>query len=271
MTGAIVVHHRNFPDVLVTVTRLLDEGILPSLLVVIDNSDDPSLLLKLRAALPEQSTLEAVPNLGYGPAVNRGIETLLRLAPTLSYILVSTHETYPAEGVLDLLEQALDSDPSLAVVGPTLITTRDQRTFYWSWGGIRSRLLNEPRHVGHEATIDEPLARSLTYRAWLDGAFCLYRARVLEETKFRDDFFLYFEETELHARLVKAGHTVGWVPAARVEQRSDGVPPFLLARNLQRFQRLHGSAIQRIITVPFVICRRTIRKLVRGGSHKEVR
>ena len=77
-------------------------------------------------------------------------------------------------------------------------------------------------------------------RAWLDGAFCLYRADLLRAMPFRTDFFLYFEETELHTRIRKAGYGVAWVPTASVEQSSTGVPPRLLGRNLQKYQHLHA-------------------------------
>src|SRR4029077_456130 len=270
-TGAIIVHHRNFPNVLATVQRLLEEGILPSLLVVIDNSEDSFIASQLDLGLPESSTLEVMPNFGYGAAVNCGVRTLLKQMPQLDYILVSTHETLPAKGALKLLEQALTDDSSLAVVGPTLVTTQDKQPVYWSWGGMLSRMLNEPRHLGHKASINVPLANTVMYRSWVDGAFCLYRAGPLGAAKLREDFFLYFEETELHTRLIKIGYTVGWVPMAKVEQYSKGVPPFLFAQNLQRFQNLHGSILHRNITVPFIIGRRAIRNLLKGGPPKEIR
>lgn len=268
-TGAIVVHHRNFPMVLRTI-HLLAESIPPSCLIVVDNSDDPDMLALLRQELPNTIAIHAVPNRGYGAAVNFGADILLAGEPNLDYILVSTHETVPAKDAIILLQQALDDDPTLAVAGPSLVTREGGCSVYWSHGGRLSRFLNEPRHVAPGVPVTTPLTGEVERRAWVDGAFCLYRAVVLAHTRFREDFFLYFEETELHTRLRRNGHQIGWVPAAIVEQSSDGIPPYLLARNLQRFQTLHGSLFQRALTVPIVILRRAIKKIARYDSKSEI-
>lgn len=270
--GAVVVHHANFPGVLRTVTQIIAQGVPAHQLVVVDNSEDVLLAAALRKALPSDSLLEVTTNKGYGHAANLGAGSLLKLYPPLDYILVSSHETLPAPGAIPALEHALAADSTLGVVGPTLISESraSGSRVYWSQGGVLTRLLNEPRHVAHLAPVGEMPSGPVVRRAWLDGAFCLYRAAVLSRLRFRCDFFLYFEETDLHMRMQKAGYAAGWVPGACVEQSSNGAPPFLLGRNLQLFQHGHGTTMQRAWSVPAVILRRTARRLLGRGTPGEV-
>jgi GT2 family glycosyltransferase len=86
-----------------------------------------------------------------------------------------------------------------------------------------------------------------------------------------EEFFLYVEEVELHTRMRKAGWRILWVPAAMATQDSAGAPPFYLARNVQWFQRLHGNRAQQMLTVPAIIARRWLRRLIRGGPANEMR
>jgi GT2 family glycosyltransferase len=271
--GAIVVHHANYPTVLRTVDHIVGQGIPPGQLVVVDNSEDDSLADELRRALPSATMLEVIRNDGYGQAVNVGVSRLLKVNPLFDYIVVSSHETVPAPGAIAALEYALKTDPELGVVGPTLVSDGQVAGLqvYWSCGGALSRFLNEPRHIGYMSPLGTmPAVGPVVQREWLDGAFCLYRAAILTKLQFRSEFFLYFEETELHVRMRKAGHKVGWVPSAYVAQGSDGIPPFLLGRNLQLFQQMHGTRIQQLCTVPAVIMRRAARRLLGRGRSGEV-
>jgi N-acetylglucosaminyl-diphospho-decaprenol L-rhamnosyltransferase len=271
-TGAVIVHHANYPTVLRTIDLIVEQGVAPERLVVVDNTEDPSIAESLRQALPSAAKLEIVDNQGYGPAVNIGVACLLEANPLVDYILVSSHETVPAPGAIVALEQALDADPVLGVVGPTLISeSQDPASrICWSQGGILTRYLNEPRHVGYLTPLQSMPNGSVVRRAWLDGAFCLYRSAILRNMQFRSDFFLYYEETELHTRMRKQGYAIGWVPSACVEQSSDGVPTQLLGRNLQLFQQLHGTRTQRAFSVPTVIARRAARALIGRSRWNEV-
>lgn len=268
-TGAIIVHHRNFPQVLDTVRDIARE-VPTARIVVVDNSDDPQLVSRLTDALPEGVHLLVVDNRGYGHAVNRAVEWFASVGNLPEYMLVSTHETRTDEGAVTALANALKANPRWGVVGPSLVTDGPSGPVFWSRGGKLTRALNEPRHIG-EGEPFKAAGGAPTSRAWVDGAFCLYRVSALRTEPFREDFFLYFEETDVHARLRARGIGVGWVPSSTVYQRSDGVPPYLLGRNLQRYQAAHGGRVRQAVTVPVVILRRAIRSLTDPKSRADVR
>lgn len=263
--AAVVVHHRHFPGVLDTIRSLIDQGIATTSIVVVDNSGD-AVASRLSAALPDGCDFLEVENRGYGHAVNAAIDRIAHWPAPPAYLLTSTHETLPEPGSIPALVAALAADATVAAAGPSLTTLSDGQKIYWSHGGYCTSWLNIPRHVGNGDPVGEPLTGNAVRRDWVDGAFVMYRWSVLRDLGFREDFFLYFEETELHARLRKAGHAVVWVPGATVMQSTGGVPAYLQARNLQRYQRLHGNRWQQLLAVPVSGLRRALRSGINATS-----
>jgi GT2 family glycosyltransferase len=271
--GILVIHHKNFPRVLETIGSLRAQAPDAALLVV-DNSEDPAVLAELTDALGPATDVLSVPNGGYGDAANRGFAHLRERVPELEHVLVSTHEALPEPAAVDQLVAALDRDATLGVVGPALVHDVAGERRIWSQGGYLTRWLNEPRHHGAGRAPERVSSTDLVVvpRAWVDGAFCLYRAEVFDRLQFRTDFFLYYEETDLHMRLAQAGYGVACVLSAVVAQESNGVPPYYLGRNLQLFEMAHGRRRHRLLSVPGIAARRAARRLLRRqGPPRELR
>lgn len=271
--AAVLIHHRNFPDVLGTVDAVLAAGIRPRSLVVVDNSEDEAILSQLSASTPSDVRVIAVANQGYGHAANLGVAAAVsQLDAPPAFVLIATHETRPRADAIGILRDALVAQSELGVVGPTLLTRRDGEMVTWSQGGTFAGRLGTPEHFGYLGPVVDWSGVGITPRDYVDGAFCLYRRDVFESLGgIREDFFLYFEESEFHARIRSAGYVVGWVPEAVVEQGSGGIPPYLLTRNLQKYLRSHGTRLQRFATVPYMVTRRSLRKTLRGGPDRERR
>jgi N-acetylglucosaminyl-diphospho-decaprenol L-rhamnosyltransferase len=259
----ILVHHRHFPAVLDTVEALLQGGIGAADLIVVDNSEDEHLQKSLRTALPPSVQLVIARNAGYGSAVNAGIRAsqLSNMRP--EFLLVSTHETVPTHAAVKMLVDAMEGNPEAGVAGPTLVHSPSGGRV-WSMGGGIGRLTGMPFHLRNTSRRPSR-SRPADSRDWLDGAFCLYRAGVLEELLFREDFVMYFEEVDLHRRIRAAGRDVLWVSDAVVSQASSGVPPYLLARNLQIFLSTHGRLWQRIVGAPHAALRHMLRHAGQTG------
>src|SRR3954470_10691161 len=91
--AAIVVHHRSYDTLRVTVRDLISQGVPHERVIVVDNSEEPGLRSRLRQSLPDGVELTHVPNRGYGAAVNAGLDLLdSHVADQVSYVLVTTHE-----------------------------------------------------------------------------------------------------------------------------------------------------------------------------------
>jgi len=261
--AAVVVHHRSYATVGMTVRKLLEQDIPIENILVVDNSEQQEMRKELSDSLPVGIATVFVDNKGYGAAVNVGISYFAQMVePKPEFFLVATHETRPEPGAVEGLVGALD-DPEVAVAGPTLVSGAEPE-FVWSAGGYLAPRTRIPSHYHHRVPIDdlsdydEPVDRE-----WLDGAFLLYRWQDIERHRIDESYFLYMEETDLHLRLAKHGRKVVWVPASRVWQDSRGIPPYYLARNLRLLFKEHESPLHRFAVVPFAVAKRLCADIVR--------
>jgi GT2 family glycosyltransferase len=254
--SAIVVHHKSYETVVGTVSDLVDAGVDPQAILVVDNSEDPDGAARLRSSIPAAITVLFVPNDGYGAAMNLGVQYFMNSEDGLSeYIVLASHETRIDRGSLDNLVSALMRDEYASVAGPTILSGDSAEPFVWSEGGGISST-GAPYHHGHRRNGPSPLSVEPTPREWLDGAFLLYRAAELRDFPFSDRFFLYMEETDQHLRLQAAGKRILWVPSSTAWQSSNGVPEYHYARNIRLLARRHYSFFSRRIGVPYLLFRR---------------
>lgn len=127
--------------------------------------------------------------------------------------IVNPDIALPQPRTLERLVQRFD-DPSIAVVGPRLIT-EEQRTQRWDHGelrGFRARVANGAGHA-HWQERAAP-----TDVAWVSGAFLLIRRETFEAVgRFDERFFLYKEEEDLCLRVRQYGGRVLYDPTVSVE------------------------------------------------------
>lgn len=256
--SCIVVHHAS-PDTLVhTLESLVQTGITHDMILVVDNSGDNELMQRVQA---RGFRALHTSNRGYASAVNEGLADLRATGGSRPLTLVCTHEVLADSAAVRMLREAMLTDDRIAVAGPTLINA-DAGREVWSTGGSLSGGLSLPHH--HTSTVGS-LGAGAVDRDWLDGAFTLYRTSALEGFELDELYFLYFEETDLHTRLRRAGHRVVWVPDATVSQRSSGIPPRLLGRNLFLFQSRLFSRSKARAAVCYQVARSTARALAGRG------
>lgn len=259
----VIVHHRSPETVIEVVRDAISAGVTPQHIVVVDNSpiSDPPL------DLSEKVHVVRVENRGYAAAANHGVRVLSQLPGSRALTVVASHETRISAAALTMLVDAM-SDDQVAAAGPTLMI--DGTDEVWSTGGYFSRWLH---HADHRRALAAPGSPPQD-REWLDGALVLYRTELLSRFRFDESYFLYFEETDLHVRLSRAGHRVVWVPDAVSQQRSSGIPPRLLGRNTMLFQARHFNRWTGRVTVVVAMARAVARKAITGrgrwGESREI-
>jgi N-acetylglucosaminyl-diphospho-decaprenol L-rhamnosyltransferase len=253
--ACIVVHHNSPTTLAGTLDAILSNGLPRSRILVVDNSPPSTLPGPL---LAEGFAVLTTNNDGYAAAVNHGLKHLKSLGGSQPLTLVCTHESIAAPNAVRALCDEILSDPMIAVAGPTLLNADVGREI-WSVGGRLTPLLKLPRHIVN-ATQDADDAN--VDREWLDGAFTMYRTADLERFQLDETYFLYFEETDLHTRLRRAGRRVVWVPRAAVSQKSSGIPSRLLGRNLFLFHCKLYSKTEGRVAVSFELVRSLARALL---------
>lgn len=264
--ACIVVHHNSPATLVHTLDALILTGVTREQILIVDNSAEQGRFLPSADDL----TVLYTDNRGYAAAVNDGLDYLNLNGLAKPFTLISTHESLPAPDAVRLLLRELADDATIAVAGPTLLNA-DADMQVWSLGGRLTPALKLPRHhIDAAAHTQSPAVD----REWLDGAFTLYRTIDLEQFKLDESYFLYFEETDLHTRLSRSGRRVVWVPSASVSQRSSGIPPRLLGRNLFLFHRKLFSRTSGRLAVSFELVRALARAALtrrgRWGAFPEI-
>ena len=201
---------------------------LPGEIVIVDNdSQDGSFdIIKshIKIAGWDRTRVIASPvNGGYGAGNNVGIRAGLSdgSRPDLIYILNS--DAFPHPDAIKALYDHLIATPKTAFAGSYIhgeagdrhITTfRFPSLFSEIEGAIRFGPVT--RLLGKYRVPNEDIVK--TGRVdWFAGASVMMRQDVLDEIGvFDENFFLYFEETDLCHRAVKAGHDIVFVRESEV-------------------------------------------------------
>lgn len=262
--AAIVVHHNSPGTLLHTLQALSDAGLPNGVILVVDNSDQAAAVEAAKSIAGSDFPLLHTTNRGYAAAVNDGLACLAKRGLSREFTVVATHESIAAPEALSVLRTAILADDRIAVVGPTLINAESDEERLWSAGGMLSRILKRPQHQRSGSSFN---TNETVDREWLDGAFAMYRTSLLTSFGVDETYFLYFEETDLHTRLRRAGLRVAWVPLARVSQRSSGIPPQLLGRNLFLFQARHFSRTRGRVAVGYEVLRSIGRTALTSRGH----
>jgi GT2 family glycosyltransferase len=186
-------------------------------------------------------------NLGFAGAMNRGLAWAA--GHRLDFVLVLNNDLRLPPDFLAPLVEALQNDPRLAAVGPTVLRP-DGRV--WAQGGRVGFHANTLRLLGHGR---QPAPRQQGPEAvdFLPGACVLLRATdVAAVGGFDERYFMYMEDVDICHRLRARGRGIVWLPWVRVTHAAGAssggsrspLRKFLMAMNSVRFLRRHGSFAQ---------------------------
>lgn len=166
-------------------------------------------------------------NLGYGAGANRGIAALADRGD-VAYLLIMNSDVDLHRGVVGQLAAALDADPSLAIVGPTILTPAGEvypsaRRFPSLVDAAGHALLgllqpdNRFSRRYRDGTEPESSGQSCRSVDWISGACLMARFSALEELGgFDERFFMFAEDVDLCWRAHRGGWGVAVVPSSAV-------------------------------------------------------
>lgn len=204
--------------------------------LVVDNGStyDASAVVRARFAGVDVEALST--NAGFTGGANAGIRRAM--AERARYIAVFNDDTEIRDPRwLDEAVDRLEADRRLAAIGFRMIESADDPT-----------------------VPDDP---TLTYTDFLNGFALVYRADALAKVGLYDEtYFVYYDETDLQARLLRAGYTLGALdtPIFHLGEGTTGASErgaFLEMRNSIRYSIKHRSSVRtvaRILRILDVAC-----------------
>lgn len=193
--------------------------------IIIDNNSEDDFELKIRrgASINKDNNYKFIglpENIGFGRANNEGI----KIAKGRN-ILFLNPDTVLLNNAIKILSDFLDQHPEAGGCGGNLIDENKKPTYsyrrilpgvFWEFNELMN---NYPQKLiyGKLNHYYNPTSRPITV-GFITGADLMVKKSVLEKTGyFRDEFFMYFEETDLCARIKKSGYRLYSVPTAIIQ------------------------------------------------------
>ncbi len=190
-------------------------------IIVVDNASGDGTPLMVAREFPGVRCIASSVNTGFGPGNNLGIREARG-----RYVLIMNPDVVVLDATLDTLVAYMDSHPDVGICGPQLVNPDGsiqyscyrfptplvpiyRRTplgrFSFAREAVDTYLMREWDHCD-ERDVD-----------WLLGAAIIMRRDMFEKVGlFDEQFFLYFEDTDLCRRAWEAGYRVVYNPSVRL-------------------------------------------------------
>jgi len=163
-------------------------------MLVVDNASSDDSVAQIGKAMPGIAVLQTGANLGFGGGCNAGLRQAM--AQGADYLWLVNSDAVADPSALSALVAKAESDGRLGAVGSVLYETEAPGSVQL-WGGGQVNLwTGQSRHRLRPGPLD-----------FISGASVLLRRSALEQVGLFDSprYFMYWEDTDLHFRLRKAG------------------------------------------------------------------
>ncbi len=221
LVSVVIVHYRT--------PRLLERCLgsiqsaspdVPLEILIVDNSPEDDSAERLAARFGCRY-LRNEQNVGYGRAINQGIE-----ASSGKYLLILNPDIEVRRGSIERLTRFMEENPSVGICGPKLLNPDgtlqySARRFYTLRvillrRTFLGRIFPNSRAVRDHLMMDWDHADARDVDWLLGGAIMVRRAAVDEVGGMDERFFLYFEDVDWCNRMHKWGWRVVYVPEAEM-------------------------------------------------------
>lgn len=215
--SVIIVNYKTKELTYTALVSLYRSSVLPREIILVDNHSEDGLVEIVRKDFPEVVVIVNKENVGFAKANNRAI----REYSTQPYIWLLNSDTETGEKSLEELYVYMNSYTKIGALGPQLMYPTGE---WQSVGGFFPTISNvfiylipitiflpkkNRQRLKSIALFPQPILKDGIELDYVTGAACMLRKEALEEVGLlAEDYFMYFEETDLCFRLKKAGWIV---------------------------------------------------------------
>lgn len=245
-------------------------------LLLVDNASTDGTPLAVAECYPHIKIIINKKNLGFGAGFNVGIRYALEQGA--EYVLIINNDARLAP---DALTQMLSlSQPNIGMIAPKIYYASEPERI-WSLGGMRHPLNYEM--IGDaRGQIDCGQWDTVLERDYFVGCILLFSAKMLNEVGlFDEDFFLYYEDSDLSVRARQAGYRLllcplayGWHKVAISSGGSDSPNErYWMARSSVYFFYKHIHGWRWIVVIPYRLASaiKTVLRLTMRGKQEAVK
>ncbi|WP_206811179.1 glycosyltransferase family 2 protein [Paradesulfitobacterium ferrireducens] len=235
--------------------------------IVVDNCSTDNSWEILNHSLSRHTLLRSDGNYGYAHGNNLGIQ--YALAQGAEYICILNNDVEAEADFLEPLIHTLASNPEVGMAGPTICDFYNRAQIQAMgaslslYSGLAQGIAKGKPYAGIRGQM-----REVDY---LGGACFVVKAKVLAQTGLiPENYFLFFEETELCLKAQRLGYKLVCLHASRVYHKRSatiskyqGLGYYFLNRNRVVFMRRNAGREQRIVFYIYLIIEALARILIR--------
>ncbi|MCB9309050.1 MAG: bifunctional riboflavin kinase/FAD synthetase [Lewinellaceae bacterium] len=190
--------------------------------LLIDNNSEDNSIQYVSKWHPEFKIIELSKNYGFAEGYNKGLMNVKS-----PYVVIINSDVLVTENWLDPLIDALEKDPHLGIVQPTILSLEDKKFYEYAGaaGGFidilgypfcRGRLFNTIEKITPE--YDDPVSIF-----WASGAAMACKTSLFKNIGgFDGAFFAHQEEIDLCWRVQRAGFGIKCIPTSKVHHLGGG-------------------------------------------------
>ena len=195
-------------------------------IIVVDNNSCDNSVNKIRENFPQVKIIQLSDNIGFGRANNQGIKIA-----NGKYIFCLNPDTLLISNAVKILFDFLEQNQNAGAVGGNLFDKNMKPAYSFGYGDdiislfFRKTILkwvyrSEFKRIkNYEKNRDKTKIQEVNN---VTGADLMIRKSVLDEVGcFNENFFMYFEETELETRIRRAGYKIFFVPESKIIHLED--------------------------------------------------
>lgn len=185
---------------------------------IVDNNSSDDSMAYVKQEFPEVECIQTGKNLGFAGGNNVGMEAALKAGH--DYLFLLNNDTTVKSNIIRALVDYMETHPRVGIAQPKLLLMDhpdrlDSCGSWLTWTGF-------PKHFGVEEE-DGPMYDKIQPMFTIKGAAMIIRRQTLESIGlFDDNFFAYFEETDLCWRAWLRGWRVMYAPVSTVYHKMGG-------------------------------------------------
>ncbi|MBU3029966.1 glycosyltransferase family 2 protein [Paracoccus marinaquae] len=232
-------------------------------IVIVDNDSGDGSEDRLRRAVADRGwdrvrVIQSGRNGGFGAGNNVGIRAGLPDGLRPDYVYLLNSDAFPAPDAIRILLDHLEGHPRTGMAGSYIHGTDDvPHVTCFRFHSIASEFEGAAQtgpisKLLSHAIIPQPFPAKPTKMDWVAGASLMMRQDMLDQIGLFDEaYFLYYEETDLCLRAIRAGWQTDYIPASRVAHvgsASTGMktwtrtPGYWFDSRWRYFRKNHGLA-----------------------------
>jgi len=221
-------------------------------ILLVDNGSTDESVKCLKKLYPEIEIIENHKNLGFAGGNNVGI--CRAIEQSAGYVLILNNDTIVDPEFLDKLIEVAENNNIIGAVGPKIYHYYDPQIIDKPYKKMNLWTGNFRMFTTTKDFSNDNIAEEVDC---ISGCCMLIKTSLIKEIgSFDSEYFLYWEENDLCARIIRYNYKIVYVPKAKIWHKIGSASGsctsyYYYGRNIFRFMKKNANGYQKISFILF--------------------